>query len=276
MKIAIFYDGGSKFWRPIGEHWLALGHDVRNAGNYSHWQNWNPDLALFEFCNNNVVGFTQKWVHKFGKPPKVVVRCHGVGIRLNIYKNVNFDYIDDVIFVSDWLKRQTDHWDLNSFGGVPKHIVNNGINLKKFTLKRNLGLTYKIGYAGRVIPLKGTHKLQDILAKFKSEVDSRYELIIADPQEDKNRDMNQWYEQIDYLFHPSTYETFCYSVGEAMAKGIRPLIGNWAGAGETWGNDFFIDDFNLERVPHRFRSVNEEKYNEERMIQEVSKICEVE
>lgn len=275
MKIAIFSDGGSKFWRPIANYWSGLGHEIKHSANYSYWDGWNPDLILFEFCNNNVVGFTNKWVHKFGKPPKVVVRCHGVGIRLNIYKNVNFNYIDDVIFVSDWLKEQTDHWDKNSFGSIPKHIIYNGINLEKFTLKRDFGLTYKIGYSGRIDALKGTDKLEAILGKFRSEVDKRYELVIANPRDGHTRDMNEWYEQIDYLIHPSTYETFCFSVGEALAKGIRPLIGRWAGADRTWGNDFFLDDFNLNREPYRFRRLIEEKYDEKRMIQEISNVCEI-
>jgi len=262
MNIAIFHDGGTTFYVPIAEYWRSLGHEVRDGANYSVWEGWKPDLILFEF----------KWVFKYGKPPKVVVRCHGVGIRYNIYKNVDFNYVDDVIFVSNWLKEQTDHWD---FGGVPKHVIYNGINLDKFTLKRDFELTYKIGYAGRMIGLKGVDQLPDILQKFQKEVDPRYELIMAVPKKDKNRDMNQWYEQIDYLVHPSLNESFCYVVGEALAKGIRPLIGKWASASEVWGDDFYLDDFNLERTPDRFRRIIKQKYDEKRMIKEISDICGV-
>ena len=270
MNIAIFHDGGTNFFRPIAAHWRSLGNEVRDGANYSVWTNWEPDLILFEFCNRNVVDFTNKWVYKYGKPPKVVVRCHGVGIRLNIYKNVDFKYVDDLIFVSNWLKSQTDHWD---FGGVPKHVVYNGINLDKFTLKRDFELTYKIGYSGNLWKLKGIDRLPEILQKFKDEVDPRYELIQAVPNQGKNRDMNEWYEQIDYLIHPSTYESFCFAVGEALAKGIRPLIGHWGSASEVWGDDFYIEDFNLERTPDRFRRIIKEKYDEKRMIKEISDIC---
>ena len=272
MNIAIFHDGGSRFWVPLAKYWQSLGHEVRGGANYSVWPNWEPDLILFEFCNNNVVGFTKKWVNKYGKPPKVVVRCHGVGVRLNIYKNVDFNYVDEIIFVSDPLKRQTDDWD---FGGVPRHVIYNGINLDKFTLKESFEPTYKIGFAGRMIQSKGVDLLPEILEKFKREVDPRYELITAVPEEGRDRDMNAWYEQIDYLVHPSLIESCGFVVGEALAKGIRPLIGRWDGASEVWGNEFFLSDFNLKQDPHRFRKIIEEKYNETRMIQEVSKICEV-
>jgi glycosyltransferase involved in cell wall biosynthesis len=275
MNIAIFHDGGSKFWMPLRDYWENLGHEVRSHANYSVWRNWEPDLILFEFCNNNVVGYTNKWVDIYGKAPKVVVRCHGVGVRLNVYKNVNFDYVDDVIFVSDWLKRQTDHWNLNHFNTVPKHVVYNGVNLNKFTLKRDFELTYKIGYAGNNNLAKGVDLLPEILEKFQKEVDPRYKLITAFPKENKDRNMNEWYEQIDYLVHPSKYETFGFVVAEALAKGIRPLIGRWDGAEETWGDQFFLDDFNLERTPYRFRKIVEQKYDEKRMVQEVSQICNV-
>ena len=274
MNIAIFHDGGSHFFKPLAKHWGEQGHEVRENANYSYWEGWSPDLVLFEFCYRNVVDFTNKWVHEYGRPSKVVVRCHGVGVRLNIYKNVNFDYVDDVIFVSNWLKNQTDGWNGQGFEGVPKHVVYNGINLDKFRLKRDFELTYKIGYAGRMIDLKGIDQLPAILAKFK-EIDSRYELVIADPKTDKNRDMNEWYEQIDYLINPSLSESFCYVVGEALAKGIRPLIGNWGSSSEVWGNDFYLDDFCLDRYPDRFRRIIEQKYDEKRMIKEISDICGV-
>ena len=104
---------------------------------------------------------------------------------------------------------------------------------------------------------------------------NEYILLILDRKEDKNRDMNQWYEKIDYLVHPSLNESFCYVVGGARAKGIRPIIWKWGSASEVWGDDFYLDDFNLERTPDRFRKIIKEKYDEVRMVQEVSQICEV-
>jgi len=54
--------------------------------------------------------------------------------------------------------------------------------------------------------------------------------------------MDDWMDQIDYLMSPSIVESFGYSIAEAMAKGIKPLIRNRPGAiwHETWRTE---DDF---------------------------------
>ena len=266
MNISIFHDGGSKFWHPIAEDWLNKDHIIRHCPNYSVWRNFRPNLILFEYCNNNVFRYTNQFVKEHGKAKKVVVRAHGVGIRYNIYKFVNWDYVDDLIFVSDHLKRMTDGWD---FKNTQIHIVHNGINLNRFTLKKSFKPTYKLAYVGRWVPFKGIDKLPEIVERFKK-VDSRYELYCATGN---IKDINTWLEDKDYLIHPSTIESFSYVVGEALAKGIRPLINKWEGAEEIWGNEFFIDDFNLEQDPLRFRKIIEDKYDQKRMIKEINKIC---
>ena len=51
MNIAIFHDGGSKFWMPLADHWRSLGHEVRAHANYSHWDGWIRPKN-FELLNN--------------------------------------------------------------------------------------------------------------------------------------------------------------------------------------------------------------------------------
>ena len=53
--------------------------------------------------------------------------------------------------------------------------------------------------------------------------------------------MNEWYEGIDYLLHPGMKEAFCYAVGEAMAKGIKPIVNNFYGAKDIWYNEILYD-----------------------------------
>ena len=50
--------------------------------------------------------------------------------------------------------------------------------------------------------------------------------------------MNLWYEKIDYLLHPGMKEAFCYAVGEAMAKGIKPVINKFLGSEDIWDGEF--------------------------------------
>lgn len=47
-------------------------------------------------------------------------------------------------------------------------------------------------------------------------------------------DMNQWLEQIDILLHPGMKESFCYAVGEAMAKDIPCVVNEFYGSKDIW------------------------------------------
>ena len=112
--------------------------------------------------------------------------------------------------------------------------------------------------------------MPDIVKRFKK-IDSRYELHETHGKIPHDK-MNEWLEDKDYLIHPSHYESFSYAVAEAMAKGIRPLINRWPGAEETWGDEFFLDDFNLEQDPERFRGIIEKKYNIKRTVKQLNEI----
>ena len=267
MNISVFH-GGDLFIRPFLQGWIAKGHSFRVSPNFSYWPGFDPDLLWFEMCTGNLVFYTKK--DKKLQGIRTICRAHGVGIRMNIYKSVDWNKVDDFIFVSNWLKRQTNGFD---FGKTKLHVVNNGVDLDKFTLKKSFKPTYKLAFVAHKSVAKGYNELPAIVEKFKK-IDSRYELYEANKQI-KHEDMNDWLEDKDYLIHPSHYESFSFAVAEAMAKGIRPLINNWLGAEETWGDEFFIDDFNLEQDPHRFRGIIEEKYNIERKKEEMNAICSI-
>jgi len=260
MNIAVFYGNKDIFTRPLIEHWLQKGHTVRWSPNYSIWDNFIPDIMFFDMVTSNLVGYTNRFPETAAK---VVTRMHGVGCRLNIYKAVKWEKVHDIIYVSDWLKEQCPIQKVNM------HVVYNGVDLNKFYLKKSFERTYKIAYIGYLGHLKGIDKLESILKKFKK-INERYTLhkALGDV-----KDINAWLEDKDYLIQPSNYETFCYAVAEAMAKGIRPLIAKWPGAERTWGNEFWLDDFNLTQEPERFRKIIEDKYNQIRMLNEIDTIC---
>jgi len=267
MNIAIFHGGGSKFHLPLKRHWENLGHSVRDCPNYSIYQDWEPSLIFFEWMNNNTASYTRKWINLIpeDKRPRVVVREHGVGVRAGIYRQVDFTKVNELIFVSDWLRRQCD--DRIDITNV--HVVRNGIDLDRFTLKRSFEPTYKVAFIGRPTEDKGFDKLPEIMARFKA-LDLRYTLHCALGQIE---DINEWLEDKDYLVHPSLMESFCYAVGEAMAKGVHPLINHWEGAEETWGDKFFLDDFNLTGERWLLRKFIEDNYNQKKMVAEITNIC---
>lgn len=270
MKIAVFH-GGDIFIQPMINDWVSKGHEVRKNPNYSVWPGFEPDIIWFEFCTSNIVAYTNNFIYKHGKAPLVVCRILGVGARLNIYKSVDWTKVDHLIFISDALRNQCENGTDLSVTNI--HTIYNGIDLNQFTLKKSFKPTYRLAFVGRPTPQKGADELGNILAKFKM-IDQRYELYKAVGQV-KHKHMNGWLEDKDYLIHPSKAESFSFAVGEAMAKGIRPLIGKWDGAEETWGNEFWLDDFNLEQDPLRFRKYIEDNYNMEEKLKQINEIVKL-
>jgi glycosyltransferase involved in cell wall biosynthesis len=264
MRIAMFHDG-SWFHRPLKEYWEIAGHEVKACPNYSEWGIFDPDVIFFDMCTSNLVFFSK---NRIKGDKKVFCRIHGVGMRYSSYKKVDWnEKVDGIIFVNSRLKKEfTENMPQVT---IPMTIISNGVDLKKFTLKKNMTPTYKLAFVGRWINLKGIDLLDEIVEKFKK-IDKRYEVYSAtgDIPDEK---MNAWLEDKDYLIHPSRIESFCYAVAEAMAKGIRPLIGEWDGAAETFGDEFLIKNWNLAQDPHRIRSIISTTYDQKTMLNKIEK-----
>ncbi len=93
---------------------------------------------------------------------------------------------------------------------------------------------------------------------------------------DKIEDLNAWLDNKDYLLLPSTKEAFSYVTAQAMCKGIKPVINNWEGSKETWGE--FVSEtqgqmlFKFLREPYepeKYRKFIVDNYNEERYFKEL-------
>lgn len=263
MNIAIFY-GGDHFVKPLAADWRDKGHNVRMNPNYSIWPDFKPDLIFFEFCNNNLVQFTRR----FPKECRVVGRFHAVEYRMGYHRTIDWTKVDDLIFVSDLYRAGCEK---EAVIDTNIHTVNNGVDLKMFTLKKSFEPTYKLAFVGHLQDSKGIADLDSWVEKFKT-IDSRYTLEIA-AGEIPYSEMNAWLEDKDYLIHPSRSESFCYAVAEALAKGIRPLIHNWPGSAKTFGAEFFYSNWNLKQDPVRFRKIIEDRYDQDRMIKEINDIC---
>ena len=264
MNITIFHDGGW-FYKPLKKNWESKGHVVRDCVNFSYWRDFEPDLIFFETCTANILYYSKHCKHD----KKVFCRIHGVGIRYNHHLHVDWSKVDGVIFVNERLQNK---FNADTNAAVPTFVVHNGVDMDQFTLKRNFEPTFKLAYVGRLIPLKNYQILPNIVERFK-QIDNRYHLEMATGKI-KHEDMNEWLEDKDYLIHPSLSETFCYAVAEAMAKGIRPLINNWPGAIETFGEEFLLEHFNLQQDPQRFRNFIETNYNQSLMIEKITNILQ--
>ena len=53
-------------------------------------------------------------------------------------------------------------------------------------------------------------------------------------------DISAWLDNKQYLVSASVHESFGYSIAEAMARGIKPLIHHFCGASEIWPEDLLF------------------------------------
>jgi glycosyltransferase involved in cell wall biosynthesis len=97
----------------------------------------------------------------------------------------------------------------------------------------------------------------------------------------RQESLNAWMENIDYIISTSTLESFSYVVGEAMAKGIKPLIYNWEGASDIWPKELIWNDINelgklLETNYNSpmYKQWVEDHYSVEKQYETVAKLIE--
>jgi len=214
---------------------------------------WWADLLWFDFCDANIVEATRM----AGWEQQMICRVHGFeAYDSSVAEQVNWESVDDLIFVSGHLK--DDFLCRFPTAKAPNiHVIPNGIDLSKWKFKnRSHGKT--LGYAGYLKVGKNTASILNILnelpndyvlklagewqcdkeRKFFEHLSARMglsERISIEPLQD---DMDRWFEGIDYLVSASISESFSYVIGEAAAKGIKPIIIDRPGAKEIWGEEF--------------------------------------
>jgi glycosyltransferase involved in cell wall biosynthesis len=97
--------------------------------------------------------------------------------------------------------------------------------------------------------------------------------------------MNDYFEDMDYILNPSLKEAFSYVTAEAMAKGIKPILHNWLGAGDTWREnwlyltpdeavDMILSGY-TEKESKNYRKYIEERYDARRMCREVDELLRI-
>jgi glycosyltransferase involved in cell wall biosynthesis len=173
---------------------------------------------------------------------------------------INWQNLDGAIFVSEFVKKVVEGRGVK----LPEKtvVIHNGLNLKRFILKeRSMG--FDIGWVAGIIPRKNLHLALEVMKRLV-QIDSRYTLHVAGEFKDdlyeiyikhlvkkmgleKNvifygwvDDMDEWWEDKNYILSTSIHESFGYSIVEAMAKGIKPVIHHFPGAEEFYDEEFLF------------------------------------
>lgn len=250
------------------DHWQS--HNQHNIAQ-SRALLEQSDVIFCEWCLGNL-----KWYSHHKKPhQRLVARFHAQEIRLPYMAEANWDNIDHVSFVSEHTRLHA----LEVFEEFPfekTSVIPNYLDNTKFTSKSKVGeANFTLGMVGVAPKIKRLDRALDLL-EVLLEKDSRYCLrvkgkhpldygwllnredeltyyrnvferintnpklrhkVIFDPPGD---DVNEWFTMVGYILSPSDSESFHMAIGEGMLTGAIPIIWDWEGAAEIWGDKWVV------------------------------------
>jgi glycosyltransferase involved in cell wall biosynthesis len=307
MKIAVFDPWGYKFSQPIIDHWKSLGHEVRSTiytdPEYIRWS----DVTYFEVIDNNILSWLREWPD--AKPAKkVIVRGVDIDLWVRNPRKVDWSRVDDLILLNEHSKDiMRGYMELPN---IPIHVIPCGVDVDYWYFK-NKKKAYNLGWIGDMWVGKNPAKAIEILYELVKRdpgnpwnitfVGNLDRLRSGDPwwvkhmyhlaehfglvdrivfHQQRIEDLNEFYNTLDYLIVTSFKEQFSYVSGEAMSKGIRPVIHHFWGADKIWPDKYLYlttneaadqilsEDYN--RKEYRDFIVN--KYPMSKMLEQYDKI----
>lgn len=262
MKITFFSadPGNHRFIQPIIDALALSGHECQLMNN---WTITDADVYWFDFVDNNLI-VASKENKELLKSKKVIARLHAVEAYMGFYRQVDWTCVTDLIYVSEHLKEKCS--DVVYPDNCKIHVIHNGVDLDRFSFAIRNNETHNFGYVGNIVPQKGLltflHYFSEVKrtlkdAKFylaglsrmhgrEGEYWEHLKKTIGDVYEEgPTEDTNKWLDdkKINWLVQPSYAESFSLIIGEAMAKGIKPLINDFWGSRGLWPEDLIYKNF---------------------------------
>jgi glycosyltransferase involved in cell wall biosynthesis len=233
--------------RVIGSNLGEFTWPIRSAPTV--WLEWASDLAIEATSQPQLLD---------GK--RIILRIHSYEVLNGMAAKVNYHLVDDVIFVSNYLRELFEHKYPNRLTGKRVHVIHNGIDLEKFPFvpgKKGR----KIAFVGKMDAKKDPmlmlqafaflrRRHEDVELHVAGAPDNdRYYLAMPDflaknKLEDSTnfyghvKDVPAWLADKDYILCTSPFESQGVGLLEAMHRGLKPLIYNFPEAGQIYPRNF--------------------------------------
>lgn len=303
LKVAFVCGPHTKFIFDIEER-LARRHHVRvyhftqrlDLLKIQEALDW-ADVVWFEWCDQILVEASRR----LNKTAAVVCRLHRYEVFTPWPGQVNWAFVDRLIFVAPHMQRLFWQYFPGAASQVESTVIFNGVDLDRFTF-RERGPGFNLAYVGYINPRKNPVLLLQCLHRLVQK-DKRYRLFVAGVHQDPcfevywNHmiqtlglqdhvimegwvdDIDAWLEDKNFLLSTSVHESFGYNIAEAMAKGIKPVIHNYYGVTELWPREFVfsrVDDvlnvIDGEYNSSKYRDWIETKYNLNFVVNEIENV----
>ncbi|MBM7661585.1 2-polyprenyl-3-methyl-5-hydroxy-6-metoxy-1,4-benzoquinol methylase [Bacillus mesophilus] len=227
------------------------------------------EICWFDWCDELLIHASKKIKNN---KKKIICRLHSYEAFTNNVSSVNWENVDNLIFVSNHIKDYVLKHNILP-PDLEIEVIPNGINLDRYKfVEREKG--YNIAYVGYINYKKGPMLL---LHTFKAihDSDNRYKLHVAGAFQDPRYELyfkqmiselklenaihlygwvdniNEWLNDKHYILSTSVLEGHPVGVMEAMARGIKPLIHNYVGAKQQF-NGYVWDT--IEEVVNKVNS----------------------
>jgi len=299
MKIRISDTNNGKFTQQLMDHWEEQGHDVKRSMYYEHEFAEEADMYFFDCADMTTEHFCKA---KRKRPKKVIIRSLDIDVWHRYYNNIDFDWVDDWIFINDHLRNKVfDDWKFPKPKNTKVHTIHCGVDTNDFSLRKDTSRGTRVAFVGRLWIGKGVADAVKIVRDLNYRKPGHSLHILgqnADPHWWDNYldylmeeqdfeitiyehvpDVSAWLEDKTYLVMTSPKEAFSYAVAEAMSKGIKPAINNFWSVDKLWPEEYVYTthreatDILLGNYePHKYRDYILDNYDENYMFNKIDKL----
>lgn len=270
LKIALFDPYLNKFTSGMQWWWELSGHEVRAERYYNPQLAEWADVIWFETVDNNLKSATnpgeailaddanyQPWdLHKQNlQGKKVIVRAIDIEVWQGHQHGSMWDVVTDCISIAPHIY---DMMAQSLPDNVNHHMIPCGVDLSRYQFRfRHPG--EDVAIVSEKWTSKGTDLILQIALALKEQgVKRRFhwlgrwsdhewerayfedfikfhdlDFVFTEWIEGDNA-VDEFLDDKNYILHASHKEAFCYSVAEAMAKGIKPVMHRFFGADALW------------------------------------------
>lgn len=288
MKIFMMDPNCYKFTDDMIAHWEAQGHETYKELYYNPEKIRWADVVWFETCDNNLHQATMETMDGENADTTnladkhVICRVIDIEVWSGCHNHVNWDYVDDTIFLAPHMKDLVEK-DLP----VPNPVVIPcGINMEKYPMRKNPENTKKIAWVAERWYAKGVDLFLQYAAKlykvapdykiyavgiwadscahgwYKAYID---QFIEENPMNvefiDYVPNMDEFLEDKSHTICFSKKETFSYAIAEGMSKGLKPMVHNFYGAKDVWPKKYIFNTID-EAIDMTLGEYNPEEYRE--------------
>jgi len=269
MNIMVFDSNNGRFSNVLRYHWKSQGHSVGYTPLWDSRECVNRDVIFFDWVDTSVQRASnpddQQYkdhgtsITKITKDTNIIARCHDIDMWAGNLRGVQGGYIRHLVFVANHIRRVAEE-DGDIPAGTQVHTIPHGIDPNKFTLRQPNGQK-KIGWVGNFEHKKNPELALQVMLNLPRDYtlymcgrrrQPQWQIKYWDALIKRNNlnvvfesdvpDMNQWWDDKDFCLVTSQKEAFSYVVGEAMMKGIKPLINHFWGAEEVWPDALIFDN----------------------------------